>query len=492
MSEQDKAGSDGSRKLRGAPSAGYGTTVQLNIRKDSGALVKIIAMISGLGADMGSTPVLKTNAKFVTRSLQFNAASKGHAQEVVDAIAGIEGVEILHVSDDTLRKHEGGKIEIALRHDVTTDQDLGEIYTPGVADVCMAIHEDPQLAWTHTMKGTTIAVVTDGSRVLGLGNIGAKVPESALPVMEGKSALEKKFGGVNAFPLVLRTQTTESIVRTVQEVSPNFGAIHLEDIASPRCYDVEDQLVELLDIPVFHDDQHGTAIAVLAATINAAKLVKKRLRDLRVVGAGVGAAGLACAKLLIAAGVRHYVGYNINGAVHRKRTDLNTQEQWLAEHSNPCCFDGTIQEALENADLFLGLAAPGIIKPEDLKVMRRDPIVFALSNPKPDVDPIEAKKYARIVATGGSDYPNQINNALVFPGVFKGVLRARATRITMEMKIAAGRALAAVLDKDELTEEHIIPSIFHPDVAKGVEAAVIAEATRSGLSRQMPGMKKLL
>ena len=466
---------------RGRPSASYGITVRAKLKKSGGVPAKVLTAIAELGGEVEGIYTVSSELTFTVQDIKFDCINVAHSEEIVARLGLLTDVEILHVSDATFLAHLRGKIEVNPKREINTAEDLSRIYTPGVARVCMEIHADPSKAYSLTSKGNMVAIVTDGSRILGLGNIG---PQAGLPVMEGKAALFKRFAGVDAFPIVLGTQDTDEIVAVIKAISPGFGAVNLEDIASPRCYDIEDRLAKELDIPIFHDDQHGTAIVTVAAAINAAKLVKKRMRNLRVVGVGVGAAGLACAKLLMAAGVRHYVGFNVGGAIHKGRTDLTAQEQWLAENSNPKNFTGTIQEALKDADMFLGLAGAGIIKPEDLAVMRRDPIVFALANPTPEVMPLEAKKFARVVATGGSDYPNQINNALVFPGFFKGLLEARVLRVTDEMKLAAARALASVVSKDELDEDHVIPSIFDVRVAKAVAASVIEEAQKSGLARR--------
>ncbi|HEY9680981.1 MAG TPA: NAD-dependent malic enzyme [Oculatellaceae cyanobacterium] len=466
---------------RGKTSASYGITVRAKLLKTGGVPARVLTAIAEIGGEVEGIYMVSSELTFTIQDIKFNCVNAQHGEDIVAAVARIKDVEVMHVSDATFLDHLRGKIEVTPRRTIKSADDLSRAYTPGVARVCLEIAADPSKVYSLTSKGNMVAIVTDGSRILGLGNIG---PQAGLPVMEGKAMLFKQFGGVDAFPLALGTQDTDEIVRTVKAISPGFGAINLEDIASPRCYEVEQRLSEELDIPVFHDDQHGTAIATVAAAINSAKLVKKQLRNLRVVGAGVGAAGLACAKLLMAAGVRHYVGFNVGGAIHKGRTDLTPQERWLAENSNPDNFDGTLQEALEGADMFLGLAAAGIIKAEDLAVMRRDPIVFALANPIPEVMPLEAKRYARVVATGGSDYPNQINNALVFPGFFKGLLESRAQRVTDEMKLAAARALAAVVSKDELDEDHVIPSIFDSRVAKAVASAVIEEAQKSGVARR--------
>lgn len=402
---------------------------------------------------------------------------------LINGLSAIEGIELQHVSDPVFLAHLHGKLEVSGRSPLETMEELSRVYTPGVARVCRAIHEQPNKAYALTLKGNTVAVVSDGSRVLSLGNIG---PYAALPVMEGKAVLFKRFGKVDAFPICLDTQDTEAIIATVKAIAPSFGGINLEDIESPRCYEIERRLQEALDIPVFHDDQHGTAVVVTAATINAVRLVKKQMRNMKVVVCGVGAAGFSCCKMLLAAGVRNLIGYNRGGAVYKGRTGLSTEEQWLADNSNPTVFKGTMQEALHGADMFLGLSVAGAIKAEDLKPMRRDAIVFALANPTPEVLPEEAAPYARVMATGGSNYPNQINNALVFPGLFRGALDCRVRIITDEMKMEAARALAAVIKPCDRDEFNIIPDVFNPQVAEAVSQAVRKVAIARGLARRTP------
>jgi malate dehydrogenase (oxaloacetate-decarboxylating) len=363
-------------------------------------------------------------------------------------------------------------------------------YTPGVARVCTAIADSPGKAFKYTIKANTVAVVTDGTAVLGLGDIG---PEAAMPVMEGKAMLFKEFADVNAFPICLNTRDTDEIVETVVRISPTFGGINLEDIASPRCFEIEQRLQEALDIPVFHDDQHGTAIVTLAALMNACRLTGRRIEDLDVLMVGAGAAGVAVAKILMDAGVTSIVACDRFGAIHRGREDfaagsMNAPKRWLAEHTNPDQRDGTPQETIEGTDLFIGLSGPGIIGAADLQRMNADPFVFAMANPNPEVPPEEAAPHVRVMATGRSDYPNQINNVLAFPGVFRGALDARATAINEEMKLAAARGIASVVGDDELDEDYIIPSVFNRDVTQAVARAVqeVAERTRATASDPEP------
>jgi malate dehydrogenase (oxaloacetate-decarboxylating) len=357
-------------------------------------------------------------------------------------------------------------------------------YTPGVARVCMAIHKDRAKAYKLTIKSNTIAVVSDGTAVLGLGDIG---PEAAMPVMEGKAMLFKEFGGVDAFPICLATKDTEEIIRTVKSLAPTFGGINLEDISAPRCFEIEERLKKELDIPVFHDDQHGTAVVVLAALTNALKIVNKKIEDLKIVVTGVGAAGVACSKIIMAAGARNVIGFDRTGAIYKGRTErMNSMKEWFAEHTNPTGFRGNVHDAMQGADLFLGLSGPGTIDASDLAKMNKDAIVFAMANPTPEVMPEEAAPYVRIMATGRSDYPNQINNVLCFPGMFRGALDCGATDINEDMKLAAAVAIANTIPPDELTEDYIIPGVFNKNVARSVAAAVAKAAIDSGVATRIP------
>ena len=385
--------------------------------------------------------------------------------------------------DRTFQLHEGGKIEIVSKVPLTDREVLGRVYTPDVARVCMAIHEDPQLAYSLTIKRNTIAVISDGSAVLGLGNIG---PAAAMPVMEGKAMLFKELAGVDAFPLCLDTQDTEEIIRLVKALAPAFGGINLEDISSPRCFEIEERLSRELDIPVFHDDQHGTAVVILAGLLNAVKVAGKNLEDCRVVVCGIGAAGIACTKMLLAAGVRHIVGVDREGAIAQGKSYANPAWTWYAGHTNPEGINGTLSEVIEGTDIFIGLSGPGLLQKEDVKRMAADPIVFAMANPIPEIMPEEAAPFARIMATGRSDYPNQINNVLCFPGIFRAVLDCRAARITEGMKLAAAYAIASVIPEGELHDKNIIPSVFNPQVVERVREAVIRAAVAEGMARREP------
>jgi malate dehydrogenase (oxaloacetate-decarboxylating) len=389
-------------------------------------------------------------------------------------------VEVINVSDRTFLMHLGGKIEVRSKVPLGTRADLSMAYTPGVARVCEAIHSDPEKAFTLTIKKNTVAVVSDGTAVLGLGDIG---PFAAMPVMEGKAMLFKEFAGVDAFPICLDTKDSDEIVRAVKAIAPGFGAVNLEDISAPRCFEIEDRLRDELDIPVFHDDQHGTAVVVLAALINALKLVGKDMRDIKVVVSGVGAAGVACSKIIMASGVKHIVGCDREGIIHRGRGAMNSMKQWYAEHTNLNDERGSIQDAMSGEDVFLGLSAPGVISVSDLKRMASNPIVFAMANPTPEIMPEQAEPHVAVIATGRSDYPNQINNVLCFPGIFRGALDARATCINEEMKLAAANAIASAIGPEELHAEYIVPSVFDKRIAEAVARAVDEAAHVTGVAR---------
>jgi malate dehydrogenase (oxaloacetate-decarboxylating) len=465
-----------------APSASHSLTVRLEIRKAPGMLGKVTSAISRAGGDIGGIDLIRADGGMRTRDITFNARDDRHGQAIVEALGRIRGVRVVNVSDRTFLMHLGGKIEVRGKVPVKTRDDLSMAYTPGVARVCLAIRDDPEKAYTLTIKQNTVAVVTDGTAVLGLGDIG---PRAAMPVMEGKALLFKAFAGVDAFPLCLDTKDVDEIVRIVRAVAPAFGGINLEDIAAPRCFEVENRLREALDIPVFHDDQHGTAVVVLAALLNALKIVKKRLADARVVFAGAGASGIATARLLMAVGCRHVIGCDRAGTLYRGRTEnMNPVKQWFAEHTNPRRLRGSIGDALRGADVFIGLSGPGVVTPRDLRRMARNPIVFAMANPVPEVMPEEVRGIVRVMATGRSDYPNQINNVLCFPGFFRGLLDVRARAVREEMKVAAARGIASIVRPGELAEEYIVPSVFDRRVVEAVADGVAAAAVRTGVARR--------
>jgi malate dehydrogenase (oxaloacetate-decarboxylating) len=457
-----------------SPSASYSFIVRLQIANRPGMLGRVASAIGDAGGDIGAVDLVETSRERTERDITVKARDSVHAQQIVSRLRRVSGIRVGPISDRTFLMHLGGKIEIRNKVAVRTRDDLSMAYTPGVARVCLAIRDDRQRAFSLTIKHNTVAVVTDGTAVLGLGDIG---PEAALPVMEGKAMLFKEFAGVDAFPICLATKDVDKIVETVKLVSPAFGGINLEDIGAPRCFEVEERLRKELDIPVFHDDQHGTAVVVLAALLNALKIVRKDARRIRVVVTGVGAAGTATIKILQASGVRDIIGVDEHGIIHRGRTQgMDFMKKWVAVATNPRRLTGDLGAALEDADVFIGLSVPGILTARDLKRMRRDPIVFAMANPDPEIRPEEAGRHARVMATGRSDYPNQINNVLCFPGFFRGLLDARARAVNDEMKLAAARALASCVSRDELSAEYIIPSVFNKSVAPAVAHGVAQAA----------------
>jgi malate dehydrogenase (oxaloacetate-decarboxylating) len=468
--------------MANAPTASHSLTVRLQIQNQPGMLGKVTSAIGKGGGDIGAIDLVEVGKGTITRDLSFNASDERHGQQIVERLRAIEGITVMHVSDRTFLMHLGGKIEVVGKIAVKTRDDLSMAYTPGVARVCMAIHHDPEKAYTLTIKQNTVAVVTDGTAVLGLGDIG---PNGAQPVMEGKALIFKAFAGVDAFPLCLATKDVDEIVTIVKAISPVFGGINLEDISAPRCFEIEERLQRDLDIPVFHDDQHGTAVVVLAAVLNALKVVKKKLPEARIVITGAGASGIATAKLLMKEGAKHIIGCDRAGAIYKGRTEnMNSMKQWFAEHTNPRRIRGSAGEALEGADIFIGLSGPGVVSLKDVKTMNRDPIVFAMANPVPEIQPEEAGAFVRVMATGRSDYPNQINNSCCFPGFFRGLLDVRARRVNDEMKLAAAHALAAIVAKSELSEEYITPSMFDPRVVPAVAAAVAEAAIQTGVARK--------
>jgi malate dehydrogenase (oxaloacetate-decarboxylating) len=465
-----------------SPSASYSMTVRLEIRNRTGMLGKVTSAIGQAGADIGAVDLVQMGDATVVRDITFNARDEKHGHAVVEALRRVAGVNVAHVSDRTFLMHLGGKIEVRGKIAVKTRDDLSMAYTPGVARVCMAIHEDPQKAYTLTIKQNTVAVITDGTAVLGLGDIG---PKAAAPVMEGKALLFKEFAGVDAFPLCLATKDVDEIVAIVRAVSPIFGGINLEDISAPRCFEIEDRLRKELDIPVFHDDQHGTAVVVLAALLNALKVVKKKMSDVRVVFAGAGASGIATAKLLMAVGCRHIIGCDRSGTLYAGRQEnMNSVKAWFAEHTNERRLRGTIGDALKGADVFVGLSGPGVVAAKDIRRMGKRPIVFAMANPVPEVMPEEVRGIVTVMATGRSDYPNQINNVLGFPGFFRGLLNVRARSVNDEMKIAAARGIASIIKPSELGEEYVIPSVFDKRVVEAVADGVARAAVQTGVARR--------
>jgi malate dehydrogenase (oxaloacetate-decarboxylating) len=460
-----------------APSVSYSITVRLVVPAGGTAVSQLTSAVEASGGYVSALDVTASGIDKLRIDVTCAARDTDHADEIVEALRKVEGVDVHKVSDRTFLMHLGGTIEMASKHPIRNRDDLSMVYTPGVARVCLAIAANKSDARRLTVKRNSVAVVTDGSAVLGLGNIG---PEAALPVMEGKAALLKRFAGIDAWPLCLDTQDVDEIVRTVQIVAPVFAGINLEDISAPRCFEVEARLRKLLDIPVFHDDQHGTAIVVLAALTNALRVVDKSLAEARIVMSGAGAAGSAIVRLLIRAGAQEVVVADVSGVIHRGRTDLDDSLQWIADHTNRLSVEGSLKEALHGADVFVGVSAPNIVTEAEVEAMADKAIVFALANPEPEIDPAIARRYAAVVATGRSDYPNQINNVLAFPGVFRGLLDASATTIDDSMLVAAAHAIASTVHSDELNANYIIPSVFHEEVHKAVAAAVRGAAQAAG------------
>ncbi|HEX8178435.1 MAG TPA: malic enzyme-like NAD(P)-binding protein [Pyrinomonadaceae bacterium] len=468
--------------MQQTPSASYTSTLRVKLTNRPGTLGELTTAIGRAGGDIGAIDIVSATRGSMIRDITFTAGSIEHVAEIVEAVRDVDGVEVINVSDRTFLMHLGGKIEVASKMPLKTRADLSMAYTPGVARVCEAINRDPEKAYTLTIKRNTVAVVTDGTAVLGLGDIG---PAAAMPVMEGKAMLFKEFAGVDAFPICLSTKDPDEIVRTIKNIATAFGGINLEDISAPRCFEIEDRLKEELDIPVFHDDQHGTAVVVLAALINALKIVGKRMEDIKVVVNGVGAAGVACTKIVMSAGVTNIVGCDQTGAIYRgRRENMNWIKDWYAQNTNPDNQQGPVREVIRDADVFLGLSVPGVIGVADLQQMRPRPIVFAMANPTPEIMPEEAEPHVAVMATGRSDYPNQINNVLCFPGIFKGALACRALRINEEMKLAAASAIAALITDDELHPEYIIPSVFDKRVAEAVSREVEEAAYKTGVARR--------
>ena len=463
-------------------SASFSATLRVRLSDSPGSFARVAKAIGDAGGSLGAIDLVRVDGDEKVRDVTVQASSDEHLQAIVDAVRRVDGVEVEHVSDRTFLLHLGGKLEVVPKIPLKTRDDLSMAYTPGVARVCQAIAEDPDSAWNLTIKRNTVAVVSDGTAVLGLGDIG---PEAAMPVMEGKAVLFKEFAGVDAFPLCVATTDVDEIVAFCKAIAPTFGGINLEDISSPRCFEIERRLREELSIPVFHDDQHGTAIVVLAALLNALRVVGRDLADARIVTTGVGAAGIAVTDILLAAGARTVIGCDEGGAIHRGRTGLSAAKAAYAERTNAACERGTADELLAGADVFLGFSVPNAISAEGVSRMRDGAIVFALANPTPEIAPEELPPgKVAVVATGRSDYPNQINNVLAFPGVFRGALDVRASAITEGMKLAASRALAAVIAPDELGPEYVVPSVFNRDVAPLVAAAVAEAAEQDGVARK--------
>lgn len=450
-------------------SPGYSIILRVHVTPALHASGAVVSAIAKAGAVVTALDMVDPTHGHVTLDISCDAVDAEHVNSIRAALEALEGCTVDKVSDRTFLTHIGGKIEVAVKVPMRNRDDLARAYTPGVARVSMAIAKNPDVVRNLTIKRNTVAVVTDGSAVLGLGNIG---PEAALPVMEGKAALFKRFANVDAWPICLSTNDVDEIVRTVELIAPGFGGINLEDISAPRCFEVERKLRERLNIPVFHDDQHGTAIVVVAALRNALRLVKKDMSELKIIMSGAGAAGSAVANLLNLAGARDITMFDIDGAIHRERPDLDDHHLRMLEWANPRNLTCTLKEALAGADVFIGLSAPNLITGDDVSTMAKDSIVFALANPEPEVDAYEAAKHAAVVATGRSDFPNQINNVLAFPGIFRGLLDANAHKITNAVLLAASEAIASCVADHELNAVYIVPSVFHPELGHKVATAV--------------------
>ena len=450
-------------------SPGYGITIRVDGPASAQPVSEITQAISAAGASITALDVVESVLDRVVIDVTCDAIDADHAQLITEALSKNPNLNVRKVSDRTFLLHLGGKIEVRSKVPLKTRDDLSRAYTPGVARISQAIAKDPSDLRRLTIKRNTVAVVTDGSAVLGLGNIG---PGAALPVMEGKAALFKRFADVDAWPVCLDTQDVDEIVRTVQIIAPVYGGINLEDISAPRCFEIEARLRDLLDIPVFHDDQHGTAIVVLAALTNALKLVKKDLKSTKIVLSGVGAAGTAVARLLVAKGAKNIIGFDKDGLVFADKGDSDPMRRWFVENCSPGSFKGDIHEAMKDADIFIGVSAPNVLTEADIKSMAKDAIVFALANPDPEIDPVVARKYAAVVATGRSDQPNQINNVLVFPGIFRGLLDANITKITDQMLILVAEAIASCVSGEQLNANFIVPSVFDQNVVQKVAASV--------------------
>lgn len=463
-----------------APSPGNSIAIRLKYPNEIGKMAEVTGVIASAGGGLGSIDVVALNRTHITRDITVNTTGDEHAASILEAVKRIPRVEILDSWDCTFRLHEGGKLDVVSKTPLRDTDDLSRAYTPGVARVCQAIHKNPSAARDYTIKQNTVAIVTDGSAVLGLGDIGAL---ASLPVMEGKAVLFKEFGGVNAFPVCIDTKDPSVLVECARAVSNTYGGINLEDIAAPKCFEVERRLTELVDIPVFHDDQHGTAVVVGAAFINAVTVTGKEPKNMRAVISGAGAAGVACSRAFLDLGIGDVIACDRQGSVCRGRDGLTPAKAWLAETTNVENRKGSLKKMLEGADLFLGVSGPNLLSGEDMRAMAADPIIFALSNPTPEVPPEEVVDFAAVVATGRSDYPNQINNVLCFPGLFKGLLMCRAERVTREMLTAAANAIAMAIDRRDLRADYIIPSAFNPAVSESVAKAVIETALNTRLPK---------
>lgn len=466
------------------PSAQYTITIRMEYPHKPGWIGKVSSLVGEAGGAIHAIDLVHISGGMSLRDYSIECSSTEHAEQILELLTRLEGVRVHNVSDDTFLMHIGGKLEVTSKVPLKTRADLSMAYTPGVARVCMAIHQDPKVSHSLTIRKNCIAIVSDGSAVLGLGNIGA---EAAMPVMEGKAILFKEFGGVDAFPICLDTRDPEEIIKACKWIAPTFGGINLEDISSPRCVQIEERLKQELSIPVFHDDQHGTAVVVLAGLMNALRLTGKKPDEMKVVVSGAGAAGVACTRTLREFGIGNLVVCDTRGAIHRGRAvGENPVKEWLARCTNPNGEQGTLAEVIEGADMFLGLSAPGILSRSDVQKMNKDPIIFAMSNPTPEIMPEEVEDLVGVMATGRSDYPNQVNNVLAFPGIFRGALDARAEDINEAMKHAAAEAIAGAIPSEELSPEYIIPSVFNRKVTKRVATAVARAAHKTHVAHRLP------
>jgi malate dehydrogenase (oxaloacetate-decarboxylating) len=464
------------------PGPSYSITLRIEVINKPGMFGRVATAIGNVGGDIGAVDIVSVGKGVIIRDITINARDDAHEREIIESVKKVEGAKVLHVSDMTFLMHHGGKIEIHNKVPVRNRNDLSMVYTPGVARVCAAIQHDKEKAYRFTIKRNSVAIITDGSAVLGLGDIG---PEAAMPVMEGKAMLFKEFANIDAFPIALCARDTEEIIKVVKCISPAFGGINLEDISAPRCFEIEKRLKRELNIPVFHDDQHGTAVVILAALINAVKIVGKRLEDLKTVISGAGAAGTATCKMLIKIGIKDIIVCDRVGAIYKGRKEhMNPIKEWISENTNLRMIKGSLSDAMVNADVFIGVSAPNLITIDNIKSMSHDPIVFALANPEPEIAPEDAIPHARIFATGRSDYPNQINNMLCFPGLFRGLLNSRAKEVNDKIKLAVSIAIASMVDKKDLSEDYIVPSIFDRRVVAEVAAKVSEAAHKTGIARK--------
>jgi malate dehydrogenase (oxaloacetate-decarboxylating) len=463
------------------PSASFSATLRVRLENQPGTFARLAEAVGEAGGLLGAIDLVRVERGTKIRDVTVLANDATHMDRIAAAVQEVEGVEVVNVSDRTFLLHLGGKIEIALKAPLKTRDDLSMAYTPGVARISKAIADDPEKVWNLTIKQHVVAVVSDGTAVLGLGDIG---PEAALPVMEGKAMLFKEFGGVDAFPICLDTRDPDEIVQCVKAIAPVFGGINLEDISAPRCFEIEQRLRDELDIPVFHDDQHGTAVVVLAALHKALEVVEKRIEDVRIVITGCGAAGCAVTKMLLAAGAVDVVGCDLDGALFQGKPGMSPVHAEYAALTNPRGFDGCADDALAGADVYIGVSAPGAVSPQAIRSMADGAIVFVMANPTPEVVPEEIAAEVAVIGTGRSDYPNQINNVLAFPGIFRGALDVRASQITYEMKLAAAKAIASIVRPSELEPDYVIPSVFNREVAPAVADAVARAAEESGAARR--------